>query len=145
MHRWTKKSSYSSFFTCCLWEAHNLTHSHALTPTQRQLSCPLPAGGKRSDIELQHKSSTYSQFCSTHTPHESFFVCTRRSTRLEAACSVFTAEGCQIWGWPLIVAHGARMNGNVNCIPPTFPHLLFPYHISITNYYATPSQISPDL
>lgn len=75
MHSQTKKSSY--MLISHLPSLRNTQfNTLAFTPAcvQRQLSCPLPAGGKHSDIELRHKSSTYSKFCSTHAPRESFFV-----------------------------------------------------------------------
>lgn len=105
IHR-LKKAHICSFLTCRLWETHNLTRSHACAPArvQRQLSCPPPAGGKHSDIELRHKSSTYSNFCSTHAPCESFFVwthihpswrytaCFYRGT--QNACLAFNRDSC---------------------------------------------------
>ncbi len=142
-----KKAPIRSFLTCCLWEAHNLTHSHARTHTHTKAAVLSSTSRWKTFWHRTPTQELHLQQILLHPHSTRILLCLNMEihpSRGSVFC-IYCTEGCQIWGWPLIVAHGARMNGNVNCIPPTFHHLLLPFHISITNYYATTRQNSPDL
>ncbi len=146
MHRWTKKSSYTLISHLLslrsaqfnrLARTHTHTKAAVLSSTSRWKTFwhRTPTQELHLQQILLHPHATLILLCLNTEIHPS---------RGSVFC-IYCTEGCQIWGWPLIVDHGARMNGNVNCIPPTSHHLLFPFHISITNDYATTRQNSPDL